>query len=347
VAARTWSVWRARVGLIAALGALSWSASWSAGQTRDPASPASTEDGELRTEAQALFGVLEVPGDVDLERARLGRALFFDTRIGADGKTGCVTCHLPEAWGTDGIPLSRDARGKLTDRNSQTVFNAAGQPSIRWRGDRRSAAHQAEDSLKGSLGYSRTEEVAPVLTALGYEDRFKLAFPEEEHAVSPGNFGAALEAYQRTLITPAPFDAYLKGDEAALTNPQKAGLRAFIQTGCAGCHNGALLGGTTFQKFGLVQDYWQATGSKVPDVGRYAVTREEADKYVFRVPMLRNVTKTAPYFHDGSVARLEDAVRTMARVQLGRDLTAEDSTSIVAFLEALTGPVPRDFAVPL
>lgn len=303
-------------------------------------------DAQLRMHAQAMFGALTTDASVNEQQAALGRALFFDTRIAADRKTGCVTCHLPEQWGADGRPFSPDARGRLTERNSQTVFNAAGQPSLRWRGDRRSAAHQAEDSLKGSLGYATTDEVVPVLSALGYEPAFKRAFAAEQVPLSPANFGNALDAYQRTLVTPAPFDAYLKGDDAALTSQQKAGLRAFAETGCAGCHSGPLLGGTTYRKFGLVKEYWLATRSKNPDVGRFAVTNNEADKYVFRVPSLRNVAKTAPYFHDGSVTHLREAVRIMASVQLGRELDPNDADAIVAFLEGLTGSVPATFAPP-
>jgi cytochrome c peroxidase len=303
-------------------------------------------DAGLRAQARAIFGTIATEVAVNEQQAALGRALFFDTRIAADGKTGCVTCHLAEQWGADGRALSPDARGKLTERNSQTVFNATAQPSLRWRGDRRSAAHQAEDSLKGSLGYKSTDEIVPVLKSLGYEPLFKRAFAADQAPVSSANFGNALEAYQRTLVTPAPFDAYLKGDDAAFTARQKTGLRTFIETGCAGCHSGALFGGTSYQKFGVVRDYWLATKSKSVDVGRFAVTKNEADKYAFRVPSLRNVVKTAPYFHDGSVAQLREAVQIMASVQLGRELDADGADAIVAFLQGLTGAVPAHFAPP-
>jgi cytochrome c peroxidase len=295
---------------------------------------------------RAQLGALTTDASQNEAQVALGRALFFDTRIGADDKTGCVTCHLPEHWGADGLALSPDARGKLTERNSQTVFNAAGQPALRWRGDRRSAAHQAEDSLKGSIGYARVEEAIPKLKLLGYEPRFKRAFPSDAVPLSPGNFGRALEAYQRTLVTPAPFDAYLHGDDSALTMRQKAGLRAFLDFGCGGCHSGPLLGGTMNQKFGIVREYWSATQSKDVDSGRYAVTHDEADKYVFRVSSLRNVAKTAPYFHDGSVVDLRKAVQVMAAVQLGRELGIEDADAIVAFLDSLTGAVPASFTSP-
>jgi cytochrome c peroxidase len=148
-------------------------------------------------------------------------------------------------------------------------------------------------------------------------------------------------------VTPAPFDRFLAGDEDALNEKQKAGLRRFMSTGCAGCHNGALLGGTMFQKFGVVKDYWLETKSAKPDAGRFAVTKKEEDRYVFRVPMLRNVAKTAPYFHDGSVANLNEAVRIMAAVQLGRALDDAAVAQIVAFLESLTGEIPATYAPPL
>ena len=164
--------------------------------------------------------------------------------------------------------------------------------------------------------------------------------------MSTRNYGRAVEAYEATLITPAPFDRFLGGDDAALTAAQKDGMRAFVSTGCAACHSGALLGGAMNQRFGLVKDYWLETGSTKIDVGRFAATKKEEDKYVFRVPMLRNVAKTAPYFHDGSVDTLERAVRVMASVQLGKTLDDATAKSIVAFLGSLTGEVPANYAPP-
>jgi len=144
-------------------------------------------------------------------------------------------------------------------------------------------------------------------------------------------------------VTPSPFDAYLDGDDGALTQDAEAGLRDFMQAGCPACHSGVGVGGGMYQKFGLVEDYWKATASKQIDKGRFDVTKNPADTYVFKVPSLRNVAMTPPYFHDGSVATLQDAVRIMARVQLGRALTDADVTDIVTFLESLTGPLPSSF----
>jgi cytochrome c peroxidase len=221
-----------------------------------------------------------------------------------------------------------------------------GQPSLRWLGDRKTGADQAEGSMTGSMGFASKQVAVDKLNELHYSGAFRAAFPGEADPVSARNYGRALHAYQATLVTPAPFDRFLAGDDAAMTDRQKDGLRTFMATGCAGCHNGALLGGTATMKFGVVKDYWLETGSRNVDVGRYAITRNEEDKYVFRVPMLRNIAKTGSYFHDGSVQTLDRAVQVMGAVQLGRTLDSATVASIVAFLESLTGDVPAHYAPP-
>jgi cytochrome c peroxidase len=304
-------------------------------------------DEPLRREAAALFGRIQ-PGTVSPEspEARLGRALFWDTRASLDGKTACASCHAAGDWGADRRPFSIDARGEATSRHSPTVFNSMSQPALRWLGDRKTGADQAEGSLTGSMGFASKQEGVAALAKLAYGPAFRAAYPQDAEPLSARNYGRALEAYEATLVTPAPFDRFLGGDDRALSGRQQAGLRAFIANGCAGCHNGPLLGGEAFQRFGVVKDYWAETGSKKIDVGRFAATKKEDDRYVFRVPMLRNVAKTAPYFHDGSVDRLDRAVRVMAAVQLGRRLDDATVKSIVAFLESLTGQVPAHYAPP-
>ena len=301
-------------------------------------------DEALRRDAAGLFGQLVAPSGAPSPQAELGRALFWDTRVSADGKTACASCHFARDWSADRRPFSPDARGALTSRHSPPIFNSMGQPTMRWLGDRKTGADQAESSLTGSLGFASREAALARLGELDYAGRFRAVFPND--GLSTANYGRALEAYEATLLTPAPFDRFLAGDDRAFSERQKAGLRRFISTGCAGCHNGALLGGTMFQKFGIVRDYWLETGSAKPDAGRVAFTKKEEDRYVFRVPMLRNVTKTAPYFHDGSVAELDRAVRVMATVQLGRTLDDAAVKEIVSFLEALTGDIPSSYAPP-
>jgi cytochrome c peroxidase len=305
---------------------------------------------ELRAQAQALFGSVAPvsPQEVAAAPAVLGRALFWDARLSLDGKTACASCHPREDHGADRRRLSINAKGRLTTPHSQTVFMAQDQATLRWYGDRRDGAQQAERSLTGSMGFGQADEIRPLLKTLATRPR-SAAGPgqrPEGAFMTAANYALALQAYQRTLRTPAPFDAFVQGDDTALSPVQRAGPARFIDTGCASCHGGPLLGGASLQKFGLRRDYWLATGSQPADAGRFNTTKDEGDRYVLRVPMLRNIAKTAPYFHDGSVAALPDAVRIMGEVQLGQRLGNEAVAEIVAFLESLSGEVPEHYAAP-
>jgi cytochrome c peroxidase len=175
-----------------------------------------------------------------------------------------------------------------------------------------------------------------------YPPLFAAAFPEDDEPLVYANISRALGAFERTLLTPTRFDAYLEGDQAALTATEKAGLQKFIELGCTTCHNGVNVGAFSFQKFGVFGDYWEHTRSEKVDEGRYAVTANEADKYVFRVASLRNVAETGPYFHDGSVENLDLAIRIMVKLQLGIELRNDEIDSLTAFLESLSGEVPQE-----
>lgn len=310
------------------------------------AAPANADDA-LRREARQLFGIVEHARSPGAPAPELGRALFWDERVSADGKTACASCHSHADWGGDSRRVPVDARGKPMPRNSPTVFNALGQPALRWLADRKSGAELAEGLITGPLGFAAKPDAVQRLHELGYEKQFRAAFPGDAQPVSAANYARALEAYQATLATPAPFDRFLAGDAGALTPREQAGLRKFIASGCAGCHAGPLLGGTSVQKFGLARDYWTLTGSKTIDPGLFAVTKKEEDRYRFRVPMLRNVAKTAPYFHDGSVESLERAVQVMAATQLGSEMDDATAADIAAFLGSLTGTPPAHFAPPV
>ena len=303
-------------------------------------------DDALRQQAASLFGQIKAGNGVVSPQIELGRALYWDTRASADGKTACASCHPARDWGADRRRFSPDARGALTSRHSPTVFNSVSQPTLRWLGDRKNAAEQAEGSITGSMGFASKEAGVAKLAELDYLPKFRAAFPDDPQPLSAANYGRAIAAYEATLTTPAAFDRFLGGDDGALSERQKAGLRTFIATGCGGCHNGANFGGAMYQKFGVTKDYWLETRSEKPDAGRFAVTKNEQDRYVFRVPMLRNVARTPPYFHDGSVERLDQAVRIMATLQLGRTLDETALGDIVAFLDALTGAVPANYAPP-
>jgi cytochrome c peroxidase len=302
----------------------------------------------LRVQVVPLFGTVQPvsAAEVNAPQAVLGRALFWDSRLSANGTTACASCHTRDAWSADSRRVSVTGKGQATALHSQPMFMAQDQAALRWYGDRRDGAHQAERSITGSMGLSSPAEMMSLLLRFGYEGAFGKAFAADADPVTPANYAKALVAYQRTLRNPAPFDAFLAGDSRALSAQQRAGLQKFVANGCVACHSGPLLGGQSFQKFGIVKDYWLATGSAAVDQGRFNSTQKEEDRFVFRVAMLRNVSRTAPYFHDGSVDTLEHAVRVMAEVQLGRQLSGDDVADIVAFLGALTGPIPNHYAPP-
>jgi cytochrome c peroxidase len=242
--------------------------------------------------------------------------------------------------------------GKVLPRNAPTVFNTALLVAQHYGGNRASVEEQAVKALTSPVAYGNAtyEQAENKLKLLGYQPLFDKAFAGEAKTLSAENWGKAIGAFERTLLTPAPFDRYLKGDSQALSAQAKRGLKTFIDTGCAGCHNGVTIGGQIFQKFGITQDYWLVTGStekeafKGYDKGRYHDTKNEADAFMFKVPQLRNVAMTPPYFHDGSAATLPQAVRIMAQLQLGKKLSDNQVSDIVSFLEALTGSIPADFA---
>jgi len=308
-------------------------------------------DTELRTQALSLFRPLVIdPSSASdalaSRRVGLGKLLYFEPRVSADGTVSCARCHQPALYGTDALPRSIGAGQRLHPRHAPTVLNAAIQFVQHWRGDRNSVEDQAMQALiappsYGNLNYESA--IAKIRAIPAYTSLFAQAFPGPADPITPEHWGQAIGAYVRTLVTPAPFDRFLAGDDAAVSTSAQKGLRAFMQIGCAGCHNGPGIGGTMYQKFGLREDYWTATASRTIDKGRFDVTKDPADMYVFKVPMLRNVAVTAPYFHDGGVATLPEAVRVMARVQLGRKLTDAELEDLVAFLESLTGRLPEDF----
>lgn len=311
---------------------------------------AARADPALLADAQRVFAPLPaVSAPASPDRAPLGRQLFFETRVSADGNVSCAHCHQPDLYGTDGLPKSFGVFGKANPRNAPTIFNAALQFKQHWRGDRENLEEQAEKSLLGPASFGNPDYavvIAKLKAIAGYPELFAKAFPEDADPVNQKNWANAIGAYERTLFTPSQFDAFLAGNAQALSASEQVGLRKFIDLGCANCHDGVGVGGGSFQKFGLFQDYWKATGVSEPDKGRFDVTKDEADLYVFKVPSLRNVAKTPPYFHDGSVADLPQAVRIMGKAQLGVDLADEDVDSIVAFLGSLTGPVPTNFSAP-
>ncbi len=276
-------------------------------------------------------------------KVKLGRMLFYEPRISIDGTVSCAKCHPLSLYAADGLKKARGNSYKESPRNSPTIFNAAAQISAHWVGNRTGVEDQARQSLIGppSYGMPSYASVEKILREIkGYLPLFQEAFPGESEPVTVDNFAKAVGAFERTLVTPAPFDDFLQGKAGALTGEQKRGLVAMLDGGCLTCHFSPYLGGQLYRKFGIFAPYQTYTKSSPVDEGRFAVTKDEADKHVFKVPVLRNVAMTPPYFHDGSVEQLAEAVWIMAKVQLGKDLPPEQVSDIVAFLKALTGRIP-------
>lgn len=304
--------------------------------------PAAPQPSELR-QARALFSALPARFDLPGQPATpalisLGRLLYFDPRMSLSQTLSCNSCHRVDRAGVDGERFSKGHQGKLGGRNSPTVFNAAGQIAQFWDGRAPTVEEQAKGPVLNPVEMAMPDP-AYVLTVLrsipGYVTAFAAAFPGEADPISYDNFGRAVGAFERGLTTPTRFDQLLAGRDDALNAEERAGLAQFIASGCSGCHSGPLVGGGMFMKLGLMRPY-----ANTADGGRFEVTKNEADRYYFKVPSLRNVTRTAPYFHDGSIAELSTAIKEMGRLQLNVELSAEQIASITKFLETLSGDPP-------
>jgi cytochrome c peroxidase len=290
----------------------------------------------------AFAPVPEVIGDaaqLTEAKVQLGRQLFFDKRLSVNGTQACNSCHNLATFGVDNQPTSTGAKGEKGGRNSPTVLNAALHATQFWDGRAATVEDQAKGPILNPIEMGMKDDkavVAALKKVKGYPAAFKAAFPDAKEPITFDNYAAAVGAFERKLTTPSKWDAFLKGDKSALSDAEKQGAAKFLEVGCVSCHMGPALGGGMFQKLGVVKP-WKA---EEKDMGRFEVTKSEADKLFFKVPGLRNIEMTAPYFHDGSVATLEEAVKLMGTHQLGRDLDDAAVASIVTFLKALTGAPP-------
>lgn len=273
-------------------------------------------------------------------RAEIGRQMFHDVRLSANGRVSCASCHNVTTGGADTRAHSAGFRGAQTGVNAPTVFNAAFNFVQFWNGRAASLEAQVDGVVQNpvEMGSKWNDVVAWVSRDAAYRPAFAAAYPD---GVTKANIQNAIASYERTLITPnSRFDRYLMGDANAITAEEKKGYAKFKQYGCIACHQGVNVGGNMFQKFGVMDDYFAVRGNPTKaDLGRFLVTGDEDDKHVFKVPSLRNVALTAPYFHDGSAPNLETAVDVMFRYQLGRVGSSQDKAEIVAFLKTLTGKV--------
>jgi cytochrome c peroxidase len=306
--------------------------------------PAQTPDlnpATVRTNASLFLSPIpdKIPG-ADKDTAALvslGKKLYFEKRLSKNGTQSCNTCHAVDGGraGVDNEPTSPGAFGKRGDRNSPTVFNAALHMAQFWDGRAPDLKEQAKGPILNPVEMAMSSE-PEVLERLkedkNYPTQFKTAFAGESDPVNYENVAKAIAAFERTLITRDRLDDFLKGKDEALTTAELRGLNTFLKAGCTTCHNGSLLGGNSYQKSGLIKPYIHQA-----DVGRAGVTKDDDDKFKFKVPSLRNIAVTHPYFHDGEVSSLHEAVRQMAAMQLGMELTKDQEADLVAFLKALTG----------
>ncbi|NKE73299.1 cytochrome-c peroxidase [Candidatus Manganitrophus noduliformans] len=273
------------------------------------------------------------------EKVLLGQMLFFEPRLSKSGAISCNSCHNLITGGVDNLPTSPGHMGQLGGRNSPTVLNAGVQFAQFWDGRAASLEDQAKGPILNPVEMAMPDEssvLARLRSIPEYVALFKKAFPGEKEPLTYDNVAKAIAAFERTLLTPSRFDDFLKGNAKALTDAEKKGLQLVIQKGCIACHNGVGAGGGQYQKFGIAEPY-----ASSDDPGRFNVTKKETDRFIFKVPLWRNVTRTAPYFHDGAVWDLREAVRTMGKLQLKINLTEEEIDLIVAFLHSLEGTVPE------
>ncbi|AKP89423.1 MULTISPECIES: cytochrome-c peroxidase [Achromobacter] len=273
----------------------------------------------------------------DPAKVELGKKLFFDPRLSRSGAISCNSCHNLGMGGSDNLKASIGHKWQQGSINSPTVLNSSLNIAQFWDGRAKDLREQAGGPIANPMEMASTHELAvQVLNSIpGYRAEFKQVFGKD--GITIDEVTGALAAFEETLVTPnSRFDQWLKGDDKALTVQELAGYTLFKNSGCVACHNGVAVGGNSFQKMGLVAPY--QTDNKAE--GRAAVTGKDADRFNFKVPTLRNVALTYPYFHDGEAATLTQAVDVMGRLQLGRTFTPDENAQIVAFLKTLTGDQP-------
>lgn len=279
----------------------------------------------------------------DAKLVELGKKLFFDPRLSKSGFISCNSCHNLSMGGSDNLKTSIGHNWQKGPINAPTVLNSSLNVAQFWDGRALTLRDQAGGPIAnpGEMAFTHDLAVELLKSIPGYVTEFKATFGNDKITID--EVTKAIAAFEETLVTPnSRFDKWLKGDKRALTATELAGYELFKDSGCTACHNGSAAGGNTFQKMGIVEPYKTTSTAE----GRVAVTKEEADRFSFKVPTLRNVELTYPYFHDGEAATLAEAVDVMGRIQLGTKFTPEENAKIVAFLKTLTGDQPK-FALPI
>jgi len=271
----------------------------------------------------------------DSQKVALGKRLFHEKKLSHDNTISCAFCHDLNRGGVDKLKTSIGINGAIGKMNSPTVFNSGFNFVQFWDGRAHSLEEQASGPILNPIEMgSNWDEIAIKLNATDYVQAFNKIYRD---GITAGNIVDSIATYERSLITPSRFDGFLLGNEKSLTEEEKEGFKRFTRYGCSSCHQGINIGGNMFQKLGGVKKYFLNQQPSKQDLGRFNVTFKEEDKHVFKVPSLRNVAVTAPYFHNGSIATLEEAIVKMGSSQLGRELSAQDIRVLSAFLHSLTG----------
>lgn len=282
--------------------------------------------------------VIEEANNLNPAMVELGKKLWFEPRLSKSNIISCNSCHNLATGGVDNLPSSIGHEWTIGPINSPTVLNAELNLAQFWNGRATNLQAQASGPIDNpkEMAFTHTLAVETLNSIPAYKNAFTNVFNSKKITID--EVAMAIAEFEKTLRTPdAPFDLWLKGDNNALNEAEKEGYKLFKEKGCTACHSGALLGGTTYQKMGLVKPY----KTKNSDTGRAAVTGQDSDKFVFKVPTLRNISLTYPYFHDGAVWSLKEAVIIMADVQLGQKLSDDEADKITEFLGSLTGIQPQ------
>ena len=312
---------------------------------KDPMSSSAKKWAKLQDDANVYFAVLPSKAEnpenpTSVAKVELGQALYFDNRLSKDQTQSCNTCHDLQNFGVDSKPVSDGDDGKSKGaRNSPTTLNAAFHISQFWDGRAKDVEEQAGMPVMNPVEMNIPSEkylIKRLKKVAFYKEMFADAYPDQKNPITYENMKKAIGAFERELITPSRFDKYLAGDKKAMTDDEKDGLRTFIDQGCTTCHSGEVLGGNMMQKFPIVGNYEDYLSGTV-DMGHYEETKKDIDKFMFKVPSLRNIEKTGPYIHDGSISDLGATVKIMGKAELGKDLTDAQVKSIVTFLGSLTG----------
>lgn len=306
----------------------------------------SKEEAKIWIKSNQVFKILPtVTNDSSaqhLARVKLGKMLYFEKALSKNGNISCNSCHNLKTFGVDNEPTSPGTDGIRGGRNSPTSLNTFLHIAQFWDGRAKDVEAQAQGPILNPVEMgcpSKSWVVDKIAKNINYISLFKIAFPNQE--MNYENLTSSIGYFERTLLTPSRFDKFLANDFEILTPKEKKGLKLFLDNQCQSCHMGVAIGGSLYEKFGKYDQYWKYTNAKKVDNGVFDLTNNEADRYKFKVPSLRNITKTAPYFHDGSVSDLNQVVKIMAKIQLNKELSNEDTEAIVAFLETLTGEVPK------